>query len=86
MLQHAREAGFEVKEYAQVGADVRRLAAEGKLFSIDPNRNNWATSDTIISSGGKVRVEASPITMMKVCNAAASHCISVLSHCAFCRR
>lgn len=78
VLEHAAAAGFEVKDYGQVGADVRQLAGQGKVFSIDPNRNNWATSETIVASGGKMRVEASPITMMKACNLSAQRRISVV--------
>jgi Xaa-Pro aminopeptidase len=65
VIEHAEAAGFEVKDYAQVSADVNELAAQGKLFSVDANKNNWATSEAIVTGGGKLRVEASPITMMK---------------------
>jgi len=62
---HVAAAGFTLKDYNDVHADVQQLAAEGKTFTLDPNRNNWATSEAIVSAGGKLRVEASPITMMK---------------------
>jgi Xaa-Pro aminopeptidase len=65
VIEHAEAAGFEVKDYGQVSADVSDLAAQGKLFSVDANRNSWATSEAIVAGGGKLRVEASPITMMK---------------------
>lgn len=65
VIDHVMSSGFELKDYSEVHSDVQLLASQGKTFTLDPNKNNWATSETIVASGGKLRVEPSPITLMK---------------------
>lgn len=65
VIEHATSSGFELKDYSEVHSDVQRLASLGNTFTLDPNKNNWATSETIVTSGGKLRIEPSPVTIMK---------------------
>ena len=39
--QHAQEQGLLLKEYGDVHDDIRALAAQGKVFTVDANRWGW---------------------------------------------